>query len=1137
MNTNLASQEIESSLRAVRGRIRRVQAIRAGLIVATVLLGGLAIMMALDHFLFPLPKSVRWLMFGLWILGVLAAIRFGFAPMRRKIGLVQVARWLEGRHPEIEERLSTVLELQEGESGVSESLLAALAKAANADAGKVDAKQEVQSARTTKRWARPAVGLALLLLAAFVVWPSETTRLLVRAVAPFSDLGNAGAGRFAIHPGNLELIDGDKLELIATYDGPEPTAELWMDFQDGKKVPQVLSKEDGAFRYVLDPVKRGFRYQLRAGRNESDAFNVTVWPMPALAKTRATLEFPDYTGLTKQEVALNDAVQAVVGTKVSLTAQTNTAIESAWLEIGGTRAAEGQIESSSKGGRITIPWTLAKAGSEEAVVKLKHRLGREVEALRFKIETLADEAPSVVLLSPSKRDMKIRPDERLSMRYEVTEDFSVAKVSVEVEANNKTTLLDQALPLRVANSKPPRFKGGADLAIGDLLAQFPGVREMRLRIRAEDGRPAEFGGAGIGTSEWLKIRIDRSAESLARQQLREEHDGARDEIQKAIQNAQEARDRMAWHREEIKKEEVSELAKKHFEEAGEKLAKAKESLEEVAKRMEESVHASKADEVKKASELLQKSRENLENSTAQDKPEQREDKLNQARNEAEEAVKELEAVREAMDRQREKVEDLARVEELAQEQRELARQAEANLKKDDAVPPDWKQKQEQAKEELRQQVQQRPDARAEAAKAQAEQARELAKEARELSKDQAELKEKTQQAAAQSPEDQKAALQKAIAAQQEKIAADAEAELAAAREEENPAADSLPKATNAAAKARDEIQKGDAEKAADSAKEAALAMKEASSKADPSEGNAAEGKASDPASENPGEGKAEQAARKESLEQLAERQEQLGEAMESLAKGDNAKALEQLQESRAEEAKEFAEAVAAAPQAENSGAMQESQNAAKQGSEQAQAAAQQSAQPQQAAGQHEQAAQSLQKSAESLEQAAQQLDQAAQQAAGQQANPQQAQVSPEDLAKAFQKASEASKSQQPAAAAAEAAQAADALTSAAQSGRRSLQGKSPGKPGKPDQPGGVPGQPDQPGQPGMDPSGDQHLAQPDPGVPPELAKLGISAQDWEKIQNSLKSDIGAGGGEAVPEEYRTLVKGYFESMSKKSTGN
>lgn len=56
---------------------------------------------------------------------------------------------------------------------------------------------------------------------------------------------------------------------------------------------------------------------------------------------------------------------------------------------------------------------------------------------------------------------------------------------------------------------------------------------------------------------------------------------------------------------------------------------------------------------------------------------------------------------------------------------------------------------------------------------------------------------------------------------------------------------------------------------------------------------------------------------------------------------------------------------------------------------------------------------------------------------------------------------------------------------------------------------------------------------PDPGVPPELAKLGISASDWEKIQATLTSDKGGAGIEGVPVEYRGLVKGYFQSMSQK----
>ena len=84
-------------------------------------------------------------------------------------------------------------------------------------------------------------------------------------------------------------------------------------------------------------------------------------------------------------------------------------------------------------------------------------------------------------------------------------------------------------------------------------------------------------------------------------------------------------------------------------------------------------------------------------------------------------------------------------------------------------------------------------------------------------------------------------------------------------------------------------------------------------------------------------------------------------------------------------------------------------------------------------------------------------------------------------------------------------------------------------PGQP----GPPGMPGQPGMPSKKPQEGLQARSASPGVPPELAKLGISAADWEKIKATLSSDVGAGGAEAIPEEYRGLVKGYFESMSKK----
>jgi hypothetical protein len=99
------------------------------------------------------------------------------------------------------------------------------------------------------------------------------------------------------------------------------------------------------------------------------------------------------------------------------------------------------------------------------------------------------------------------------------------------------------------------------------------------------------------------------------------------------------------------------------------------------------------------------------------------------------------------------------------------------------------------------------------------------------------------------------------------------------------------------------------------------------------------------------------------------------------------------------------------------------------------------------------------------------------------------------------------------------------MSKAAQAARQQMQGQ--GKPGPPGPP--KPGMPGQ--QPGDKPDENLRMPEADPGVPPELAKLGISAADWEKIQASLKSDVGGSGAAGVPEEYRGLVKKYFEAMT------
>ncbi len=1212
MSTEQARQDIARRLAAVRSNIRRAQLQRGGLLLATVALGGLLLIMAADLLFSPLPMAARWVLFGLWVAAVLGALWAGLRPLMRKINLVQVARWVEGRHPEIEERMSTVLELSGGDAGASAGLLEELAKAAGEDVEKVDGRAEIRSVGAGRRWARPAAILAIMLATLFVLWPKEAMRLVARAVAPFSNLGNAGAPKFAVHPGDVEMIEGDALQIEIRYEGNASKMDLVMETPDGKEMIQPLEQSGERWVYRMEPVREGFRYHARVGRGESDGFTVTVWPSPMMLEPRVRLGFPEYSGLLPDEGPLGRGIEAVRGTTVKLEGKLNTAVEQAWLEIEGKRVADGKIDTAANGGRVSFAWNLEKDGSGEAVVKLKHRLGREVDALRFPVRVLEDQIPVVRWLSPMAKELRVRPDEVLGLRYEVAEDFGLAAVQVESKVSNKEPVKGNiALPEKVAgSSKPFRFRGASELAIGELIERWPGASEVRLRIRAEDARPAELDGPGVGASEWLLLKIDRNAESLARQEMRAEHDGARETIDKAMQATREAKDRMDWHRGEMKNDELSKDAKKHFEEARDRLAQAKESLEKLAEQMQDSVHAQKADEVKKAAEQVAAARQELESAPLQDGQQRREEKLDAGKQLAENALKELEEARQQMDRDRQKIEEVARLQELAQQQKELARQAEKQVaanqeqaqqqpqqQPDKPLAQEWRDRQRGVEEQLRQQLREQPQARAEALQQQAQEAREMAQEAKQLSEAQKALEaQERQMPAANQPMPEQAVqqLREALAKEQQKIASETAKQLAEARQELSETADVLPKAEAATREASEAMSKGEDKAAAEAAKEAVNALKESKSEAaegaheqgkaeqgkaeqgKAEQGKAEQGKAEQGQAEHgqaeqgkPEQGQAEhgqaeqgkpehgqaehgqaehgqaehgqaehgqshadpteEARRAAELGELAERQEQVANALQSLAEGKTAEAMQGLQQMEAEAAKDLAQEIAEMPQAEGSGNMNEARGTSQQGSEQAKAAAQQGQEgkPQEAAGQHQQASNNLQRSADALNRAADEFAQGAQQAQGQQPEQHRASIPPKDLAEAFQSASKASgEKNQATQSASEASQAAEALSHAAQAARQSMQGKPNGnKPGQ-----SKPGNPMN--QPGDNPDEKERTPEADPGVPPELAKLGISAADWEKIQATLKSDVG-GGGAGVPEEYRGLVKKYFETMSEK----
>ncbi len=153
-----ANLEIQKKLEDVLKRIRKVQIVRGVLVTVTIFLAGLLLMMAADYVFAPLPGIARWVMFFVWIAATVYAGRIGFAPYFRKITTVQIARWIEVRHPEIQERMSTVLELEGTATRDSGDLIAALSLAAHKDIESVNPDVEIRSAQTRKKSDPPRDG-------------------------------------------------------------------------------------------------------------------------------------------------------------------------------------------------------------------------------------------------------------------------------------------------------------------------------------------------------------------------------------------------------------------------------------------------------------------------------------------------------------------------------------------------------------------------------------------------------------------------------------------------------------------------------------------------------------------------------------------------------------------------------------------------------------------------------------------------------------------------------------------------------------------------------------------------------------------------------------------------------------------
>lgn len=941
-------QPILNKLEAMIRRVRRLLFIRGFFATLAVALSCLLVIMAIDATVTLFSATARWALSltGLAVT-LVAAWWYLLRPLSRKFTLTHMARILEIRHPELQERISTAVELLSSDDPESikgsEELISAVVDSAVVDVEAVDPKSEFTPAKT-KRFAKVAAiagGVVLVLLA---IWPTQSWTLLTRALAPFLDIGNAYAESLVIEPGDIRIARGDNVTIEMSVEHKRlKRAEIRMLLPDGTETVErmtLIGENDGRkhFSLTFPSVQDSFAYRVRAGSAVSEFFDVVAIDPPAVDSLSIRYDFPDYTGASDVEsITETGEIRAVAHTRVTVSALANKDIWSAKLMLNETTELE---TPTVEGNLATWEFELTSGMNGTWNLELSDKEGFSNAPAPYPLEVLPDKPPTVQIAEPVLREMKLKPTERLPIISEIIEDFAVADVAILVTPDGSPT------PIEVPKESPsPGLRAGEyrseiflDIAA---LKLTPEQRRLGVQVRVTDGRPADYDGPGIGLSEVLFINLDRNAKSLADQAIEAQRRELSENMQKAEQELKRAKSEMQQAEKELNRsQEVTGRAKQTLENFSERAESARDALDEMAATLDSTLFQEQADQARQiADEPVAAAMELADLIPVTDEKSKRVAEAKESQRKIDEALKGLDALEKSMKEADSVYDMISELNDLANRQQEVAQKAEQWSEKavqqaaemaqrnDEAAQKqfDQQQRREQQKfqaeqnrveNQLGQMLKDNAAALAEVLEQQREEAENMAAQAAALAEEQEALRDINREATAKSAEKQDALREQLLdhlQKKQEQLASRAEqkANESAAPGQPQPqeSQESLAQAAEQAKKAAEDLAKRELEPASEAANDASESLAEAAQsesgentpEAAPQDGqaNADQGEMSEKTPENP------PSTDKPDLPSnlaLAESQMALAEQIEAVKNGDLQEALAAMETQLAEEA-------------------------------------------------------------------------------------------------------------------------------------------------------------------------------------------------------------------------------------------
>ncbi len=708
--------ELEKRLKRLIRRVRILLLLRGLMVVVAVAIVAILTIMASDAAVVLVNPIARWSFSLAGLLFTLAtAWSLLLIPLIRPLSLTRMARVLETRHPHMQERISSALELAAcggcDAERASLELVNLLTQDAKSELAGVSPQQEF-SVRSMKPFLAMAIAALLVLGVLFTIWPQQSWLLFLRALAPHREFDTLQASALQIVPGDAVLLAGSPLLIQVTAPSRHGLrAEIHFKRSSGRAVVERLKQRSelgvDPVLYVLDlpVVEESFEYRVYYGNAVTRPYTVRVFTAPNALETRVSFDYPDYTGLVAtQTVGVVQEIVAIAGTRVRIEADLNRKCYSALclndLQLPNSRelAAAGVWEQTLTTNTTGV-WTLA----------LRDPYGFTNRLPQAAYRVLPDCPPVVTLTLPEKESLVLQPCEQLVITGTAQDDFGFSARALVLTAKDHPEI-HLSEELMTTNLLQCALSGSPDLqALYD-----QGIRSLTLCFRVADNLPPEFGGPQIRESRQIKIHLKNDAQTL-RDQVRDAMKKMLEtQLRKAAQELHEAANRVAQEKGSYDRPDMTDKAVAKLEQAREDTLKAEERLRQAMKQIEQTPFAAFAEKIldthdAKVEPAFQKL-EQIPLTSAQSRKQAGEE-AEQALREAANTVNQL--ANDVLQTENRKQEALSRVAEVAQREQALAQQANAAPMEHQQMQ-EWVNRQNQAEQKMGQAKQQLEDAHVQA---------------------------------------------------------------------------------------------------------------------------------------------------------------------------------------------------------------------------------------------------------------------------------------------------------------------------------------------------------------------------------------------------------------------------------------